>query len=211
MRLDIFLVFTECPPWNYGGTASRAATIPRALLRLAVACAALLLSATVLARAEQASQTGFDPRQTEKHFDDLRSEQSRPARSALRMPALARPAPQADNKPLFVLRGVSLAGASAIPQDQIAKAYQPYLGKRVSQADLAAIATAISETYRSAGFQLSRAIVPPQDIQNGSVRIQIIEGSITEVTLEGEGAEKFGIRSFLDPCLLYTSPSPRDS
>ena len=201
MRLEIFQVFTECPPWNYGGAASRAATRPRSFLRLAIACVALLLSTTVLARAEQASRTGFDPRQAEKHFDDLRSERSRPAQSALRMPVLARPAPQADNKPLFVLRGVSLAGASAIPQDQIAKAYQPYLGKTVSQADLAAIALEISEIYHSAGFQLSRAIVPPQDIQNGLVRIQVIEGSIAEVALEGEGAEKFGIRSLLDPVL----------
>jgi hemolysin activation/secretion protein len=201
MRLDIFLVFTECPPLNYGGAASKAAATPRTLLCHAIACVALLLSAMVSAHAEQASRTGFDPRQSEKHFDDLRSERSRPARPSLRMPALARPAPQTDNKPLFVLRGVSLAGASAIPQDEIEKAYQPYLGKTVSQADLAAIASAISEIYRSAGFQLSRAIVPPQDIQNGLVRIQIIEGSIAEVTLEGEGAEKFGIRSFLDPVL----------
>jgi len=160
-----------------------------------------LLSATVSVRAEPASQTGFDPRQAEKHFDDLRSEQSRPARSALRMPSLTRPALQADGRPLFVLRGVSPVGASAIPQDQIAKAYEPYIGKMVSQADLAAIASAISETYRSAGFHLSRAIVPPQDIRNGTVRIQVIEGSITDVKLEGDGAEEFGVRSLLNPAL----------
>jgi len=201
MRLGIFLMFTECPPLNYGGAALRAAATPCALLRHAIASLALLLSTLVSAHAEQPSQTGFDPRQTEKHFDALRSEPPRPIRSVLRLPALARPAPQADNKPLLVLRGVTLTGASAIPQDQIVKAYQSYLGKRISQADLAAIATAISEIYRSAGFQLSRAIVPPQDIQNGLVRIQVIEGSIAEVTLEGEGAEKFGIRSFLDPVL----------
>jgi hemolysin activation/secretion protein len=202
MRLDIFPTFTEYPPWNYGGAASAAAAIPhRATVGLLAAFLTLFLLATFSARAEQPNQAGFDPRQAEKHFDDLRSEQSQPARPALRMPSLARPAPQGDNKPLFVLRGVTAVGAAAIPEDQIAKAYQPYLGKMVSQADLAAIASAIGETYRSGGFHLSRAIVPPQDIQGGMVRIEIIEGSITEARLEGEGAEKFGVRALLDPVL----------
>ena len=71
----------------------------------------------------------------------------------------------------------------------------------MSQADLAAIAAAISDLYRAAGFHLSRAIVPPQDIQGGRVHLQVIEGSITEVALKGDGAEQFGVRPMLDPVL----------
>jgi hemolysin activation/secretion protein len=153
------------------------------------------------ARAQQANQSGFDPRQTEKYFDDLQSRPAQPNRPALRMPSLGKPAIAADHKPLFVLRGVSLAGASAVPQDQLATAYQPYLGKTVSQADLTAIAQAISDLYRVVGLHLSRAIIPPQDIQGGEVRIQVIEGGIADVELKGEGAEQFGVRSLLDPVL----------
>ena len=69
----------------------------------------------------------------------------------------------------------------------------------MSQADLADIAAAVSDIYRAAGFHLSRAIVPPQDIKDGRLRLQVIEGSITEVSLKGEGAEQFGIRPMLDP------------
>ncbi|WP_315725955.1 MULTISPECIES: ShlB/FhaC/HecB family hemolysin secretion/activation protein [unclassified Bradyrhizobium] len=152
------------------------------------------------AQAQQVSQPSFDPRQTERVFD----EQSRPAQ-----PAPPRPrAPQfetqksaGDRKPLFTLRGVMLTGASALPADQLAAAYQPYLGKPVSQADLADIAAAVSDQYRAAGFHLSRAIVPAQDISGGRVRIQVIEGSITDVSLKGEGAEEFGIRPMLAPVL----------
>ncbi len=107
---------------------------------------------------------------------------------------------------MFVLRGVILSGARAIPHDQILRVYQPYLGKRVSQADLAAIAAGVSDLYRAAGFHLSRAIVPQQDIRDGKVRLQVIEGSITEVALKGDGAEQFGIRPMLDP-VLAESPS----
>src|SRR5947207_4506317 len=118
MRLDNFRTFTDCPRWNYGDAASAAAAARTRLpVSLVIVCVTLLLSATAPARAEQANQTGFDPRQAEKHFvDDLRSEQSQRARPALRLPSLARPALQADSRPLFVLRGVSPAGASAIPQ-----------------------------------------------------------------------------------------------
>jgi hemolysin activation/secretion protein len=156
---------------------------------------------TLASVSAKAQQSGFDPRQTAKRFDVPQSGQAPSARSALRMPLVSRPEVTADSKPLFVLHSISLTGAHAIPRERIVSAYQPYLGKRVSQADLAAIAAGVSDLYRAAGFHLSRAIVPPQDIQGGRVRLQIIEGGITEVALKGDGAEQFGIRPMLDPVL----------
>ena len=165
-------------------------------------CAMLIIAATSTAQAQQANQPGFDPRQPEKHFDNLQSGRTQPpSRSPLRMPSLAAPDATADTRPQFVLRGVLLQGASAIAREQLATTYQSYLGKQVSQADLAAIAAAITTLYRAAGLHLSRAIVPPQDITGGQVRIQVIEGGITEVSLKGDGAEQFGVRSMLDPVL----------
>src|SRR5205085_2292366 len=103
--------------------------------------------------------------------------------------------------PRFVLRNVLLTGALTIPRERFATAWQPFIGKKVSQADLVAIAGAIGDVYRAAGFHLSRAIVPPQDIQAGTVRVQIIEGAISDVELKGKGAEQFGIRAMLAPVL----------
>lgn len=156
---------------------------------------------SVPVRAQQANQPGFDPRQSEKRFDQKQSEALQARRSTLRMPHPFLQQAAADTKPMFKLRGVSLGGANAIETDQIFKVYQPYLGKKVSQADLAAIAQGVSDLYRTAGFHLSRAIVPPQDIRDGRVRLQVIEGSITEVSLNGDGVEQFGVRPLLDPVL----------
>lgn len=153
--------------------------------------------------AQQAGQTGFDPRQTEKYFENSPTrEQIQPTRPNLRMPVVPKPKVSGDTKRLFVLHGVSITGAHAIQLDQLSASYQAYLGKKVSQADLAAIAGSISDLYRDAGFHLSRAIVPPQDIQNGQIRIQVIEGSIAEVILKGDGAEQFGVRPMLDAMLV---------
>jgi hemolysin activation/secretion protein len=162
------------------------------------------LLAPVAAKAQQASQPGFDSRETERRFDASQSGQTRSGRTTLQLPRISRPEPTADSRSLFRLRGISLAGAQAIPRDQIIMTYQPYIGKKVSQADLAAIAGAISDLYRAAGFHLSRAIVPPQDIRDGRVRIQVIEGSITEVAVQGDGAGRFGVRRLLDPVVAET-------
>ncbi len=168
--------------------------------------AATMLVLTVIApepaQAQHASQPGFDPRQTEKRFDALQSEQAAAAaRSGVQVPLVSRSEAPADSTPLVVLRKVSLTGAGAIPHEDITRIYQPYLGKKISQADLAAIASAVSDLYRAAGFHLSRAIVPPQDIEGGHVRLQVIEGGITEIAFKGDGAEQFGVRSLLGPVL----------
>ena len=98
------------------------------------------------------------------------------------------------------LRAVSVSGAHSIRVNR-SQGLSPFLGKKVSQADLATIATAISDLYREAGYHLSRAIVPPQDIRAGRVHVKVGEGSITEVALKGEGAERFGVRPMLNPVL----------
>ncbi|MDB5584796.1 MAG: ShlB/FhaC/HecB family hemolysin secretion/activation protein [Bradyrhizobium sp.] len=189
-------------PWNYG-VLSLARRKAGGCFRFACATSLLL---TVIgpdaSHAQQGSQPGFDPRQTEKRFDALQSEQAAAtARSGVQIPRVSRSEAPADSAPLVILRKVSLTGARAISGEEIARAYQPYLGKKVSQADLAAIASAVSDLYRAAGFHLSRAIVPPQDIQGGHVRLQVVEGSITEVVFNGEGAEQFGVRPLLGPAL----------
>ena len=153
------------------------------------------------AQAQQANQPGYDPRQTERRFEDQQSVRSSGGRPRLPMPQFARTAGQGDSKPLFVLQSVSITGAVAIPQGLLVTAYQPYIGKKVSQAELAAISAAVGDIYREAGFHLSRAMIPPQDIQNGQLHLQVVEGSITEVALKGDGAEQFGVRPMLDAVL----------
>jgi hemolysin activation/secretion protein len=187
---------------DYGASGSRAPARYRAGFLALLACILLSPAALRSAHAQQANQPGFDPRQTEKYFDDRQSGFDRAVRPPPRTPTLARPDIAADRKPLFVLRAIAVTGAFALPRGALSASYRPYLGKMVSQADLAAIAQDISDCYRAAGFHLTRAIVPPQDIESGRVRIQVIEGSIAEVDLRGDGAEQFGARPMFNPVLV---------
>ena len=151
--------------------------------------------------AQQAHGPQPDIRRTEQRFDALEAEQRRAKSSAVPLPQVARPTTGADTKPLFRLAGVTVTGATLLPPDAIAATWQPFVGKTVSQADLVTIAGKISDLYRAAGFHLSRAIVPPQDIQGGRVRIQVIEGRIADIVVKGERAERFGVRKVLAPIM----------
>ena len=205
MRLKIFRWLVSARPEICRDAISRAAD--RQVVRLALGFAALVTLLSTSPVHAQTSQPVYDPTQFDRRFDNGQMERASAVPSRLPMPKLARPAlSSADPTPIFVLRRVSIAGATVISPDRLVPAYQTYIGKKVSQADLVAIAGNISEIYRAAGFHLSRAIIPPQDINEGSIRVQVIEGSITAIDLKGEGAEEFGVRPMLGS-ILAEQPS----
>src|SRR5947209_187718 len=97
-----------------------------------IAIAALLAAiGNGAAWAQNAPAQGFDPRAAERRFEAPQS--NRPAPQLALAPRGT--AAKASKKPLFVLRGVNVHHAHAIPQEVIAGTYRSYIGKRVSQAD----------------------------------------------------------------------------
>jgi hemolysin activation/secretion protein len=87
----------------------------------------------------------------------------------------------------FTLLGVSVEGASVFSQAQLSSLFAEFLTREVSAQDLARIAQRITDHYRSAGYFLSRAEVPVQP-PGGIAHINVIEGRISEVIIDGEGA-----------------------
>ena len=73
----------------------------------------------------------------------------------------------ADTKPLFELHHVSIAGARAFRPTPSPQPINPISASRCRRPTSPTIAAAIGDTYRAAGFHFSRAIVPPQDIEDG--------------------------------------------
>lgn len=105
----------------------------------------------------------------------------------------------ADQAPLFVLTAVQIEGATAIDPAALSDAYGPYIGLKLSQADLIALAAAVTERYRSAGYHLSRAIIPAQDLAGGRLRLQLVEGAIEDIVVKGDITPDFGLEALLAP------------
>lgn len=62
---------------------------------------------------------------------------------------------------------------------------KPYLNRNVSFAELLQLRSAIAELYIKNGYVTSAAVLPPQVLTGGVVRIQVIEGSIEQINVIG--------------------------
>jgi hemolysin activation/secretion protein len=183
-------------PWII---ASSRAVVVQHRKRPAATCSLLILAITLTwASAGWAQQTApprYDPRQSEKIINTLQPGRERATRPPVRMPRMPEAEVRRGNtKPLVKLQAIIVEGANVVSSDAIAAVYQAYLGTTVSEADLVAIAGGITELYRASGYALSRAIVPPQDIKAGRIRVNVIEGYIAEFVLMGDDVDRYWIR-----------------
>lgn len=98
-------------------------------------------------------------------------------------------APKGAEKIMFVLKGVTFEGASAYTPTQLQALYADKIGKKISLADVYALAANLTAKYRSEGYILTQVVVPPQTISEGNIRLQIVEGQLDQIRIEGSGAQ----------------------
>jgi len=85
----------------------------------------------------------------------------------------------------FVLNHLLIQGTTVYDKRDLRSLYRKYLKKEVTLKLIYEIAQNITNRYRNDGYILSKAIVPPQKIDNGVVRLKIIEGYIDQVKTQG--------------------------
>ena len=62
---------------------------------------------------------------------------------------------------------------------------KPYLDRSVSFSELLQLRSAIADLYIKKGYVTSAAVLPPQVLSGGTVKIQVIEGSIESINVVG--------------------------
>ncbi len=82
----------------------------------------------------------------------------------------------------------ALPGPSAIDDATLEATAEPYLNRPVSLEDLRALGTEMEGVFRDAGYPYVRVVLPPQEIVNGRVRFQVIEGWVEGVSVLGSSA-----------------------
>jgi len=102
------------------------------------------------------------------------------------VPALSpRVVPEAPTKPdpdalTFVVKRFDLTGVKLLPEADVQAVLKPWLDRQITFEDLERALNAISELYQKNGWYV-RPQLPAQDIVDGTVTINVIEGKLGEV------------------------------
>ena len=100
-------------------------------------------------------------------------------------PAYSPPTPEPPSSATFTLRQLVFSESVLLDKvdlDAIAKEYE---GRELALGDLQAIVAKVNALYQARGMMTARAVLPPQRIENGAVRIELVEGKLGTVELAG--------------------------
>jgi hemolysin activation/secretion protein len=86
----------------------------------------------------------------------------------------------------FVLTDVLVDGNMVYTEDELLPLWEGLLGQENTLTLFYGTAAAISVRYCNDGYILARAFVPPQEIIDGFTDIEVIEGYINNIVIEGE-------------------------
>jgi hemolysin activation/secretion protein len=164
------------------------------IARIAAICAVLAFGPTVSVTnvtAQTAAQVKppgtVRPGQVERQFEKPPEPSAKPGVIAIPTPGQT-PPPNADGI-RFVLTQFTIDGVTVYTADTLRRFYADVLQKEVTLADVYRIVDSITARYRNDGYILSQVIVPAQSIEDGSIRLQAIEGYVADVRVEGGTAE----------------------
>ena len=86
----------------------------------------------------------------------------------------------------FVLTDLLVGGNTVYTEEELMPLWEGLLGQEITLTQFYGVAAAITVRYRNDGYILTRALVPPQEIIDGVAEIEVIEGYIDSVVIEGD-------------------------
>lgn len=91
-----------------------------------------------------------------------------------------------DSASLTKIQKIEVVGSSVLPEDDIFQITSCFKGKEASIDNLLEIRTQITRLYVEKGYTTSAAFIPKgQDISQGRIKVQVVEGKIEEVVVKG--------------------------
>ena len=93
----------------------------------------------------------------------------------------------------FRLNKIVLEGNTVFTNEELEDLYDEELGNSMSVLEFQQLVQGITNYYRNKGYILSRAIIPPQHVKKGVVKVKVIEGFIDDVKVQGEASRATGI------------------
>src|SRR5215472_12976509 len=145
-----------------------------------IAALAWVVVATA-ATAQPVVPSSVQPGREQQRFIEPTPPLSQPGGATISLPSTV--APKGAEHILVKVRAVHITGATVYRGDAFAPLYADMVGREVTLAAIYDLAQRITTKYGNDGYVISRAIVPPQELDpNGAtVEIQVIEGYVDKV------------------------------
>lgn len=109
-------------------------------------------------------------------------------------PAAPTAAPAAG--PQITVRSFALSGNTVFAGTELLPLLNGYLNRPLSIAQLYEAADVVAAFYQRHGYTLTSVTLPPQSVDNGAVRLQIVEGRVGQVQFEGRGYSADSLQAY---------------
>lgn len=91
----------------------------------------------------------------------------------------------AQEDPQFYIREYRIEGAKRLPRVDVERAVYPFLGPQRGAADVEMARAALEKSYHNKGFQTVSVIIPQQSPRRGIIRLEVIEGKVGRLRVNG--------------------------
>src|SRR4029077_5629494 len=147
--------------------------MPAGLCRVIAALALVIFTTAAVA---QPIPPSAQPGRERERFTEPPAPLAEPGGQAISLPSTV--APKGADHINVLVHGVQIVGMTVYTQEQLAPLYADMIGHEVTLQAVYDLAQKITTKYGNDGFVISRAIVPPQQLNPGgaTIRIQVIEG-----------------------------------
>ncbi|NEP37061.1 POTRA domain-containing protein, partial [Moorena sp. SIO3B2] len=85
----------------------------------------------------------------------------------------------------IVIKRFNIIGSTVFSQEKLAEITDPFLNQPISLPRLFKLRSEITKLYDQEGYVNSGAYIPPQELEDGVVTVEIIEGELEDIIVKG--------------------------
>lgn len=146
--------------------------------RLSFLPVALVFSVSALAQV--ANPTAGQVQDTLRKAPELRT----PTTPTVEQTRKSRPTEQTEGKKITIGQ-FAFAGNSLFSTETLQELVKPYLNRPVSLSEIYDAADVVTDYYVNHGYGLASVNVPAQKVSSGTVKLEVIEGRLSRISVEG--------------------------
>jgi hemolysin activation/secretion protein len=155
---------------------------------------------------DEFAQTNQPP--SEQQQDDTSEQSADPINQLFDLPqdANSSSGEEESSEATFTLQEVNFAGNTFFTSEELQVAVQDFLQQELGFTGLRELASAVSQFYQNQGWW-ARATIPPQDIVDGIVLVEVIEAKLGEVQIVDEGKSQSLSAKLIDQFIHFNLTS----